>query len=394
MNTQDSHRLGAPGPLLVLSGATGFIGSALALELLARTDATLLCITRATPEQAADARLRSALLAACDGFGLERLKPDVQARCRALSGDLEADRCGVPPELLAGADAFVHSAASLHFDDRHRDEIIATNERGTANALALAEAAGIPAFHYISTAYVAGEREGTIAEAAVTDDTKSNNVYEKSKIHAEALVAAAPIATRQIIRPSVVIGHSKTFHAISFTGMYGFIRGLWHANRIVEQRLGGLLHYRPLRFEFAADFELNLIPVDAVARVICGLLSAPPRGLSYYHVANLTPPQIGEAVALLCKTLGLARPIFSAVEADLSTIDKEVSKATRVYRSYLRYPKTFETAATEAVVGRSDLTWDLPPENLLPYADWYLKYLAARALARSKARTRVGTPTG
>ena len=116
-------------------------------------------------------------------------------------------------------------------------------------------------------------------------------------------------------------------------------------------------------------------------------LQAPPTSLSYYHIANVTPPQIGEAVALLCKTLGLARPVFSATEAELSTIDKEVSRATRVYRSYLRHPKVFETTATEAVVGRSDLTWDFRPQNLLPYAKWYLDWLAARSrLGRRQAR--------
>lgn len=362
---------------IALTGATGFVGNALALELLAGTDATLLCITRGTADEPADARVQRGLLAACDAYGQEELKPAVRARCRALAGDLTAERCGVEPGLLRAADAFVHCAASLQYKDRYRDEILQTNERGTANALALAEAAGIPAFHYVSTAYVAGDREGAIAEAPVPADTRPNNVYEESKIRAEALVAAAPIATRQIIRPSVVIGHSKTFHATSFTGMYGFIRALWHANRIVGERLGGLLKYRPLRFDFAADFELNLIPVDAVARVVRGLLGAPPRGLSHYHVANVTPPAIGEAVALLCETLGLARPRFSVAEAELSSIDREVSRATRFYQSYLRYPKTFETAATEAVVGRADLTWDLRAEHLYPYGYWYLEQLEA-----------------
>lgn len=366
-------------PAIVLTGATGFVGNALVLELLASTDATLLCIVRAPADESADARLHSALLAACDAYGQEHLKPAVRARCRAVAGDLLAARCGVEPRLLSGADAFVHCAASLQYRDRYRDEILQTNEQGTANALALVEAAGIPAVHYVSTAYVAGDREGAIPEAAVPAGTRTNNVYEESKIRAEALVAAAPVATRQIVRPSVVIGHSRTFHATSFTGMYGFIRALWHANRVVEGRLGGLLRYRPLRFDFAADFELNLIPVDAVARVICGLLSTPPRGLSHYHVANVTPPAIGEAVALLCETLGLARPLFAVPEAELSSIDREVSRATRFYQSYLRYPKTFETAATEAVVGRSDLVWDLRAENLYPYGSWYLQQLEASA---------------
>jgi nucleoside-diphosphate-sugar epimerase len=387
MNARGPDRRATDGSAIALTGATGFVGSALALELLARTDATLLCIARGTADEPADARLLRGLLAACDAYGHAELKPAVRARCRALGGDLLAERCGVEPALLSSADVFVHCAASLQYKDRYRDEILQTNERGTANALALAEAAEIPAFHYVSTAYVAGDREGAIAEAAVPAHTRPNNVYEESKIRAEALVAAAPIETRRVIRPSVVIGHSRTFHATSFTGMYGFIRALWHANRLVEGRLGGLLRYRPLRFDFAADFELNLIPVDAVARVICGLLSAPSRGLSHHHVANVTPPAIGEAVALLCETLGLARPLFSVAEAELSSIDREVSRATRFYQSYLRYPKTFETAATEAVVGRSDLTWDLCAANLYPYGIAYLEQLEASA-----PRSTAGAP--
>lgn len=376
---------------IVLTGATGFVGNVLVLELLDRTESDLLCVSRPGLGEDAGSRLREALLGACEAYGREDLEDAVETRTSAVPGDLLAERCGADPELLSSARAFVHCAASLSFQDRHREDILAANVTGTVNALALAEAAGIPAFHYLSTAYVAGDREGTIAEGPVPPETHSNNVYEQSKIKAEALVAAAPIPTRQIIRPSVVIGHSKTFHATSFTGMYGFIRALWKANQIIEVRLGGLLRYRPLRFDFAEDFALNLIPVDAVARSIRALVADPPEGVSYHHVANITPPPIGASIALLCETLGLARPVFSVPASELSSIDSEISRATRFWRSYLRFPKTFETAATEAVVGAADLTWDLPPERLYPYGIWYLDQLNSEY---SKRTAETGAASG
>jgi nucleoside-diphosphate-sugar epimerase len=362
-------------PTVVITGATGFVGSAVVLEMLGTTDYRLLCLVRPSIRETARTRLRETLRAAAVAYGREDLIPAVEARCEAVAGDLASDACGVEPRVLKSCQAFVHCAASLRYEERHRSEIMATNVAGTRNALALAEAAGIEAFHHVSTAYVAGDRCGYVAEGPVPAGTKANNCYEESKIAAESLVAAASIGTRQILRPSVVIGHSRTLETTSSFGLYGFVGALWRLDRRVEELLGGLLRFRPVRFEFSADHQLNLIPIDAVAEAIARLIASPSPGASYHHVANLTPPAIGEALGELCLEMGLSRPEFSVPRANLSSIDLRVSEATRFYQSYLRNPKTFGTENTERVVGRDILTWQLDPEKLLPYGRWYLERL-------------------
>ena len=186
---------------------------------------------------------------------------------------------------LFGAE-FWHCAASLQYQDRHRVQIEKTNVTGTANALHLAKQACSPVFNMMSTAYVAGSRQGNI-RAEAPDIAYANNCYERSKIMAEQQVLDSGITAR-IMRPSVVIGHSKTYHSISADGLYGFIRNLTKFRNALERTQVGLsqtlnvsiavggLQYRRVggHFEVHATGCIDLVPIDAVVEDAVGLSNA------------------------------------------------------------------------------------------------------------------------
>ena len=193
-------------------------GGALALELLQRTDAELYCLVRprATDDDI-QRRLEQGLSKAAGLYGLPHLKAAILDRCRAISGDILKPRAGLGP--IPRVDEVWHAAASLKFGDEHRSEIWSHNVDGTCHLLDLARASHTDVFNYISTAYVAGQRQGLILEELIPPETPTNNAYEDSKIVAEHLVAQSGLYHR-IFRPSIVIGHSQTLAA---TNVYGIL---------------------------------------------------------------------------------------------------------------------------------------------------------------------------
>ena len=361
----------------LVTGATGFVGGAIVLELLDKTDADVVCLARpAGDTPAAAARLGRALGRALHAYGRERdFGPEVARRCHAVAGDLTRPLCGADPAELGPVTEIWHCAASLEFEDENEEEIFRTNVEGTEAAVELARELGCESFNYVSTAYVAGKLGGTIRETVPPLDSAVNNAYEKSKIHAEHVVSAARDLHVRILRPSIVIGHSRTYAATSFTGMYGFLRGLRTLKREVSKRLGDFLAHRPLRFLADPETPMNLIPVDFVARngVALALNGA---GAGVYHLTNACPAPLGVGVELACKELGLRAPRFVGSEREFTSLDRELNRQITFYAPYMRDDKEFDRANVDAILGARASWSPLPREELRRYVRWYLDRLA------------------
>jgi thioester reductase-like protein len=116
-------------------------------------------------------------------------------------------------------------------------------------------------YNYISTCYVAGKREGEIRESELVHDAGFRNFYEETKylaeIEVEALKGKLPVT---ILRPSVVIGDSKTGETVKYDGIYHLIQYLRKAPTLLRVLNVG-----------NDDVRLNLVPVDFVADAIAAL---------------------------------------------------------------------------------------------------------------------------
>lgn len=360
----------------ILTGATGFVGSAVALELLSRTKDAIIGIVRAVDDDAATARLRTTLHELIGGYNLdEQLHDAVEHRVSALAGDVTLERCGVNTLAInqfKGAVEFWHCAASLKFQDRHRAEIETTNVNGTANVLALAGCVSAHRFNSVSTAYVAGSRAGLIpAEPARSG--QENNLYERSKIAAEQLVMKSGL-TYRILRPGVVIGHSATRHTTSDDGMYGFLRNLIKYARVLDRTRIGLASDHEASLVASPKGNLDLVPVDHVAADAVGLASADaPQGI--YHLTNPNSTEIKEVLDVCFDTAGFPPPRCVEQPDGLCAVDRKLYERMSFYNSYLVNPKTFDRSTVEAVLGHRAMAGKMLDRNELEsLCAWYVDY--------------------
>lgn len=355
----------------LVTGATGFVGGALVLELLARTDSQVACLVREDPASSPHERLETSLTHAARIYGRADLEHEIKSRCKAVPGDIVAPFCGAAAMRLAKGAKIWHCAASLKFREEQESEIFTHNVEGTRNILKLARHLKSSCLNYISTAYVAGARTGVVREELPAPDLAAHNSYERSKIHAEIVLSQFTAVHTRILRPSIVIGHSRTHAATRFTGLYGFIGDLRRLKTRFLRRSRGLSHSNSsIRILGQPGTPLNLIPVDAVAAdaVRVGLSNSPAR---IFHLTNSEQPEAACVAAIVMEELGLPPARFVESIGNFTVIDQAVGRALLFYGSYLKSPKIFDRTNTDACGGNS--RWPLDGGTIRSYVRWFLE---------------------
>ncbi|MEO5898021.1 MAG: thioester reductase domain-containing protein [Vicinamibacterales bacterium] len=240
---------------ILLTGAAGFLGSALLRELLDTSPARIVCLVRATsaPLSLEDARVRTVIGDICQ----PRLGLD-ETNHRTLIGQVDAI-CHA-----AAAVDWIHSYAAL------RD----ANVTGTVELLRLAFAAGAP-FHFVSslsTCYsTSGPRHVDESFNGLPELRGFHLGYAQTKVIAEALVRAAgarglPI---RIYRPALISGHS--------------CNGAFNSDDIITALIKGCVR---MGVAPDLDWQLDSHPVDFVANAIVTLSAAAD---TVYHLGHPKP---------------------------------------------------------------------------------------------------------
>lgn len=167
---------------LLVTGASGFLGKvwlAHLLEHLPETDLVLVLRPGGGrgPAEGRAARRLVDLLETSPAFrglretlGPAGLAERVQSRVRVVAGDLGSPGLGLDPEArqaLGAIDAVVNLAGLTDLDPPPR-EALDVNVQGALDALELARELGAALLH-VSTAYVAGHRQGLVAERPQRD---------------------------------------------------------------------------------------------------------------------------------------------------------------------------------------------------------------------------------
>jgi len=360
---------------ILVTGATGFLGARLVVELLARhPNATLALLIRPRADQPIQTRA-------------DALAPlEARHRVRAYSGDVSLPNCGLSTDdyqsLAAKVTRVIHSAATVRFDHT-LDEARAINVEGTRRILDFAAAApNLRSLAYVGTAYVAGERTGLILESELNVGQSFRNTYEQTKSEAEALVRLR-IGPGQlpgmILRPSIIVGDSKTGVTSSFKMMYWplkiYARGLW-------KTVPGY-----------ADAILDIVPVDYVAAAVAHLTFDPAAIGTTVHLCagprgSATIQQIARRAAQFFKAPEARyvepRMFFAAVRPILFMIlwgkKRRVLRDGRAYRDYFTMRMQFDTTNAERLLTPAGI--DSP--HVLDYLDRLFDYCVASEWGRKQ----------
>ena len=180
------------GKRIAVTGATGFLGTALVERLLRQVPGAEVVVLVRPGRRGADDRVRREVLRN-DCF--DRLRAEAGAswdeligrRLHVLAGDVSTDGLGLDDAgraLLASCDIVIHSAAAVSFDSP-LDQAVEVNLLGSTRVAETLQAIGSsPHLIVVSTAYVAGTRRGPAPEALLPDTPFSTEVDWQAEVAA------------------------------------------------------------------------------------------------------------------------------------------------------------------------------------------------------------------
>jgi thioester reductase-like protein/FkbH-like protein len=268
-------RIATPQAVL-LTGATGFLGTFLLHELLAHTLADVYCLVRAADVGQARARILGGLEAygLAAGEAISRIIPVLGDLSQPLFA-LSARQFG---SLAATVDVIYHNGALVNFTYPY-GALKTANVLGTQEVLRLASHIRVKPVHHVSTLAVYGD----LVHAGITEvaeDTPLDELprptdgYGQSKWVAEKLVIAAgarglPVS---IYRVDQVGGHSRTGACDPSAFAWRLIKGC--------VQLGAAPNL---------DATISMAPVDFVSRAVINLSQREDSAGRAFHVLGPHP---------------------------------------------------------------------------------------------------------
>ncbi len=289
---------------VLFTGATGFIGRYLLRQMLAN-DIPVAVIARSSNGNGANERIREIVA------GFEREEGRTLPKPKCFTGNISEEMLGVDDFALdwfeENCGSCFHNAASIRFHapdgDKSKDPYL-SNVGGTGNVLELCKVAQIKQLHYVSTAYVSGDRSDLCKEDELEVGQGFHNDYQASKIMAEKLVHDADeFDSKTIYRPGLVVGDSKTGYTTHPDfGLYHYIEFLSMivpSLRAADSSIGTLPIN--LRLRFTGQERRNIVTIDWVAAMMYHIFTTPELHNRTYHLTPDDPCRSEEIVDALAK---------------------------------------------------------------------------------------------
>jgi thioester reductase-like protein len=258
-------------PFYFITGSLGSLGREIVPRLLTREpSAEIVLLVRAGE----DAGVRDRI----DELGryLSLYWPCAdRIRLRASRGDVTQLRFGLSAEayrdLAARVTHIIHAAACIDLG-QGLEAARRIHVDGTREVLRLADRCPrLVHLGHVSTAFVAGDRDGIVLERDLRCGQGFRNAYEQSKCEAEELVQARagelPIT---IFRPSIIVGDAHDGRTCNFATLY-------RALRMIAR---GWIR----RIPSGPDSRLDIVTVDYVADALSELMIRPRRRGAVYHL--------------------------------------------------------------------------------------------------------------
>lgn len=270
---------------ILLTGATGYLGSSLLYELLQSSRSNIYCLVRPVAGITGCQRLAEVM----HSYYGELIAAKMAGRVTVVEGNLEEPHLGLNSadrELLRKVDSIIHCGAEVkHYGDA--DYFTRVNVESTDRLLDLArDTGGNVRFHHISTIGIPedlafnGQWDRFISGAGYTEDIFTDNVYTNSKLEAEKRVARACAeegVPSTIYRIGNLSCHSKTGRFqqnIDNNAFYRMLKAMLMLGKAPRVR-----------------WYVDITPIDYAGKAVVALALQAHTAGALFHVCN--PSQIG-----------------------------------------------------------------------------------------------------
>lgn len=332
---------------LFLTGATGLLGSYLIRDLL-RSGVKLAVLARSSRMAGARDRIETQMVRWEKQAGRPLPRPVV------FEGDINRPHLGLDQQsrdwVSENVTSFMHNAASLVFQaESPTSEPYVSNVMGTKNVLAFCEAANIREFFHVSTAYIAGLRNGLVLESELDVGQEHGNDYEISKSRSEQMVRSAPFIDRlTVFRPGIILGDSKDGYTATFHGFYVPLKlistsiqqtaslanspeELVEVFRLSGEKMRGILSLDGSEGKY-------FVPVDWVSAAMVGVFTNPAHHEKTYHLTPREPVPISLVQQVLEENSVRYADLSKEVneELDWGSLEQTFYEGMQVYQSYWR----------------------------------------------------------
>lgn len=353
--------------VVLLTGFPSFTARKMCEELVSRDRTLVHAVVHSKFEEGA----REAL----DALPLEQ-----RARVNLLEGDAAAMDLGLSGaewKSLAVEVDRIHHMAQVSYLGADRKLAEQVNVGGAREILEMAAACtSLKCLVFHSTAQVSGDRTGLVLEEELEKGQEYRNVVEETLARAEVLVRRAmPKIPVCVVRPTFVVGDSKTGEVDRFDGPYFLILLIVTSPPDFPLALPG----RP-------DTPLHLVPVDYVVRAASAIGRDPRAPGRTFHVGDPSPLPAKRIYELVAAAGGRRTPRgfipANLTKALLRTPGIErLAKSPRAFLDALATRVSYSFANTTELLADTDIR--CPPfesyvEGLVEYVQHRLREKRAR----------------
>ena len=358
---------------VLMTGVTGFLGSALAANMLAQGDSLLAWVRN----DADGARTRKAVQDAADGFGLD-IGHALATRLHVLSQDGAGGYSGADLQGLDEVEYAWHVAAEMSYSPQRLAQCFATNV-GNTGALYQQLRRHAPAckrMFYVSTAYVAGLQGGHVREE-LHPQAELINTYQSSKWAAE--MALQTLQSRHglpvsIVRPTGVVGHRQSgwAHRNGF-GFYLFLNAMQAVARAGHKRL---------HVDLCAWSRPDLVAIDELVADALALCRRPSGAdFEVFHASGGLQASVAQIVRVWGETTG----VDAVLGAPVSEMEQQFDRAVGLNRPFANQEWQFDRSGLNQAVGLAHSRAPLSVDDIARLSAWFVGQTAQAARAGAAA---------
>jgi nucleoside-diphosphate-sugar epimerase len=364
---------------IVIAGANGFMGNRCVAEALLK-HAHVIALARGSKTETAEQRILTELEDNIEEYLLAPLRENLEV----YEYDILKEDLGLAPDIIgainAKATAVINFVGDTNFFPKDIEHSQRVNIEGAVNLINTL-CKGKATFNHISTAYVCGDRTGTILEEELNVGQRFKNDYEQSKALGEEKVrelCRMRTIAYNVFRPSIVIRrHSLHGKIPNLNHFYSFI-GLLD---ILRQDAQTRAHSAPtdildvsVRFPGLKNSTLNFVDLDYAVQAVFWIALHHKENKTYHLVnpAPLTNQDFLSAVMKIYKLKGLSIVEDKESFKNLNFYERLIKRALSNYIDYFFVNPEFDDSNTKAALQDSTIAPPVFDLNYLAHATGHL----------------------